>query len=96
VGGEGAAGITSDAVQDLVCSSGPHEGRWGVVVDINMVADGGFEFLDAAEGHAADASVGEFCEPALDETEPLTLGGREVDMKPGPLGEQLGRRRATV
>ena len=57
-------------------------------MDLNVLADSGFQFLDAAKCAAANPLVGEFGE-SLDQVDPGAVGGREVDMEPWPLGEPL-------
>jgi hypothetical protein len=67
---EGSASVSSDAVQNLISRSGPDE-RFGIfVVHVDKLANGRFQFVDAAECTAPNPFVGEFGEPSLDQIEP--------------------------
>ena len=70
------------------------------VVGVDIVADGGFETVGAAEGPAANPLVGEHREPAFDLVEPGGACRREVEieswvLEQPPLNE-LGLVRAVV
>jgi hypothetical protein len=64
----------------------PDEGFWGVVVVLDEVVDGCFEFFGRAV-HAASKLA--FCEqpkPAFHQIQPRGGGGREVNMEAGAFG----------
>ena len=65
-------------------------------VDVDVFADSGFQFLDAAKRAAPNAFVGEFGEPSLHKVDPGAVGGSEVDMEPWALGEPLADDRSFV
>lgn len=62
--------VCGEGVEDLVGGLGPDEGFGVGVLDVDPLADVGFEFGDAAVGGAAEFAVGEFGEPAFDQVEP--------------------------
>ena len=57
--------IAGDAVQNLIGGAGPGEGFGVLVMDLNVLANGGFEFFHAAKDAAPKAFVGEFRKPAF-------------------------------
>src|SRR5215472_550555 len=58
-----------------------------LVADANVVRDRGLERPRAAMNAAAQLLLGQEREPPLDEVDPRRANGREVQMKPGPLGQ---------
>src|SRR5215468_2093900 len=86
-GAKCAPRITSKAVQNLVRGFGPNEGPGILVVNCDVLADGCFQFFDAAENAPANALVGKFGKPALHQVDPRTVGGSEVEMEARPFGE---------
>ena len=60
---ESALCVSSNAGEDLVCGSGPDEGRGILVVDHDIFANGGFQLFYAAKYAAANPFVGEFGKP---------------------------------
>ena len=67
---ECAAGISSDAIQNLISGSGPYEGLGIFVVHVDKLANGRFQFPDAAKCTAPNSFVREFGEPSLDQIQP--------------------------
>ena len=59
-----------DAGQDFVCRSGPNEGFGILVVNVDVLADGRFQFYHAPEDAAANPLVGELGEPAFHQIDP--------------------------
>src|SRR5271167_4284150 len=96
MGVESALGITSDTGEDLVRRFGPNERRGIFIVYVDVLANRGLQFLYAAKHAAANAFVGEFGEPSLDQVDPGTIGGCEVNMKPRALGQPLSDDRRFV
>ena len=76
-----------DAGEDLVGRLRPHEGLGGGIVEGDVVRDGGLQGMRAPMGAALDLFLGQRREPAFDQVEPRTAGGREVEMKAGPLDQ---------
>ena len=70
MGGQRALGVAAYAGQNLVCRLGPNERRGILIVDLNVFADGPFQFLHAAKHAAANPFVGECGEPSLDQVQP--------------------------
>ena len=69
----------SEFGNDGIDGRSPDEGLWILVPRGEEVIDGGDQFFDAKEGIAADAFVGEFSEPSLDQVQPTATGGHIVD-----------------
>jgi hypothetical protein len=58
------------------------------VMQVDVIANGRFQFPDAAENTAPDALVGDLGKPSLHQIDPGTVGGREVQVEtrtPGKL-----------
>ena len=87
MGSSCALRVACNARQDLVRRLGPNEGCGIFIVDVDVFTNGGFQFLHTAKHAAANPFVGQFGEPSLDQIDPGTVGGREVDMKSGALSE---------
>ena len=68
-----ALGVTSNAGQDLVRGFGPNEGLGIFVVDVDVLTDGGFQVLHAAENTPSKSLVGKFSEPSLHQIDPRTV-----------------------
>src|SRR6266542_5931646 len=82
-----------DLGQDHVGILGPHETGWDLIVVFEVGEDGGDEFLDALEGAAADAPLGDVAKPTLNHVEPGAAGGDEVQVEAWmPLQPALHRR----
>ena len=96
MGGQRALGVAAYTGQNLVCRLGPNERRGILIVDLNVFADGPFQFLHAAKHAAANPFVGECGEPSLDQVQPRTVGRREVNMKPRALGQPMADERRFV
>jgi hypothetical protein len=96
VSGEGTLGIAGDAGEDLICGSGPDERLGMFVVHGDKFADRRFEILHTAKHVTANSFVGEFGKPALDQVDPGPVGGREVNMKVGALGEPVPDERRVM
>jgi hypothetical protein len=54
----------------LIRCLGPYERLGVAVIDIEVAADGSFEFNGAAVSAATDLLLGELCKPAFDLVEP--------------------------
>ena len=80
---------TGDAVEDLVRGSGPNEGLGILVVHVDVLADGRFQFFHTPEYPSPDALVGDLGEPAFHQVDPRGVGGGEVEMKSGALREPV-------
>jgi hypothetical protein len=93
---ESALCVSSNAGEDLVCGSGPHEGRGIFVVDHDIFTNGGFQLLYAAKYAAANPFVGELGEPAFNQIDPGTVGGSKVNVEVWALGEPLPDHRRFV
>jgi len=79
-----------DFGEDVVGTGGPAV-RFGVgIATIKVVQDGLFQFMDAAEDAAANPFLGEVAEEALDQVEPGSRGGREVQMEARMLAQPGG------
>ena len=63
----------------------PEEGLGIFVPRGEEVIDGCNKFVDAEEGITADAFVGEFGKPSLDQVQPTATGGDIVDHEAGML-----------
>jgi hypothetical protein len=88
--------VASNASRDLVCSSGPDKGCGIFVVDLDVLADSSLQLLHSAKHAAANPLVREFGERAFDQVDPRTVGGPEVNVKAGTLGEPLADDRGFV
>ena len=88
--------IASNAGQDLISGSGPDKWLGIFVVDFNELANRRFEILHAAKHAAPNPFVGEFREPALDQVDPGTIRGCEVNVKVWALGEPVPDDRGFV
>jgi hypothetical protein len=75
---------TGDAGEYLVCSSRPDEWLGIFVVNVDVFPESRLPFSHAAKYAAADAFVGDFGEPALDQVEPGAVGECEVQVKARP------------
>jgi hypothetical protein len=84
--GLAAAGEFGD---DGIDGRSPDEGLGIFVPRGEEVIDGGDKFVDAEEGITADALVGEFSKPSLDQVQPTTAGGHIVDHEAGCLRSQV-------
>ena len=87
---------TGDARQDLVRGSGPKEGLGMLVVHLDVLADGRFQFFHAAEDAPSNALVGDLGKPALHQVDPRGVGGREVEMKSGALRKPVPDERGLM
>jgi hypothetical protein len=79
---EGTACIPGNAVQNLICGSGPDK-------DFDELANRRLELSDAAKGAASNPLVDEFGEPSFNKVEPRTMRGSEVNWNRGRLMSQL-------
>ena len=71
----------ANLVEDSVDGSVPDEGFRVSIVLVQVVFDGGDEFVDASEDTAAKALLGQHAEPAFDEVEPGGTSGSEVQLE---------------
>ena|SRR5688572_3142111 len=91
----GAAGLdlfqgltaTSEFGNDRIHRSRPDKWPWILIPGGEKLSDSSFEIRDAEERVPADAFVGQFGEPALDEVQPAAAGGHVVDNKARMLAE---------
>src|SRR6516164_7184056 len=67
-----------------------------MVVNQQIVLDGSFQFAGAAEGTTPNLFGGQGREEALDQINPRTAGGREVDVKARTLGQPVPDQRGLV
>ena len=74
-------------MEDGVGGRGPHEGPGIGVVVVGEAADLLLELGDGGEGTAADGLLRDEVESDLDLVEPGGVGGGEVDVVAGPVGE---------
>ena len=65
-------------------------------MDVDVFTNSGFQLLHTAKHTPANPLVGEFCEPALDQVDPGTVSGSEVDMKAGALKGSLPKQHKEV
>ena len=56
---------------------------------IDVGFDGGVEFVDTVEDAAANAFVGEFTKPALDQIQPGGAGGHEMQYEARPFSQPV-------
>src|SRR5680860_258418 len=84
--GEGDA-AAADLLQDGVGAGGPDEGFGLGVVGLQVALDGGDQVGDGVEHSATQGLVGQVAEPSLDEVEPGTGRGREVQTEARVLGQ---------
>jgi hypothetical protein len=75
---ESALLVSSNAGEDLVCGSGPDEGRGIFVVDRDIFANGDFQLLYAAKYAAA-----------FDQTDLGTVSGSKVNVEVWALGFRI-------
>jgi hypothetical protein len=91
---------TLDGSEDLVSGLGPHEGLRVAVRDIDVLADGAFQFEGIAVRASTKLPVRELGEETLDLIDPGCAFGREMDMKARaaqqPALDQRGLVRAVV
>src|ERR1700676_3824605 len=59
------------------------------LMGVDELLDGRVELRNTPERATTDPFVRQLGEPALDETQPRTVGGREVDMKARTFGEPV-------
>ena len=74
-------------MEDGVGGGGPHKGPGIGVVVVGEVADLLLELGDGGEGTAANGLLRDEMEPDLDLVEPGRVGGGEVDVVAGPVGQ---------
>ena len=74
-------------MEDGVDGCSPHERPGTGVVVVGEVADLLLELGDGGEGTAADGLLRDEMEPDLDLVEPGSIGGGEVDVVAGPVGQ---------
>src|SRR5262247_1373398 len=72
---------SSNRCEDFISSFGPYERLRMLVVSVDIVADGVFEFAGAAEYTASNLFFREQREPTLHQINPGTSGGSEVQME---------------
>jgi hypothetical protein len=94
--GMGALSVTRHAGQNLVRGFCPDERLGTFVVHVQVFADSRFQFFHTAKNTATYAFIGDFCEPSLHQVDPGAVGGSEVQVKTGPLGEPLSNQRCLV
>ncbi len=82
-------GETGDALQNLVRASGPNEGLGILVVHLDVLADGCFQFFHTSENTPSNALIGDLGKPAFHQVDPRAVGGREMEMKSGRLANQF-------
>ena len=56
-------------------------------MNLDVLADGRFQFFHAAENATANSLVGKFGKPPLHQVDPGTVGGSEVEMEAGTFSE---------
>ncbi len=83
--GEGGS-PSLDLGDDVVGGFVPDEGLGVVVPVLGPELDGVDELIEAGEAAAAEASIGQGFEPALDEVQPGRAGRREVQVQRARLG----------
>jgi hypothetical protein len=81
--------VASDAGQDLVRGFGPNEGLGIFIVYVDEFADGRFQVFDTTEHASSNSLVREFGESSLHQVDPGSVGGSEVDRKPGRLANHF-------
>ena len=74
-------------MEDGVGGRGPHKGPGIGVVVVGEAADPLLELGDGREGAAAEGLLRDEVEPDLDLMEPGSVGGGEVDVVAGPVGQ---------
>ena len=84
------------AGQNWVGRSGPNERLGILVVHVDVLADGRFQCFHTSEDASPNALVGDRGEPAFPQVDPGCVGGSEVPMKAGRLGEPLSDDRRFV
>ena len=67
-----------------------------MVASADIVADGSYQFPDAAEGSSPDTLVGDFSEEAFHQIQPGSTGGREVPVIAGACRKPCLHRRMGV
>jgi len=70
-----------DFFEYVVCLGGPDEWLWGVVVAVDVVADGHDELFEILEDSAPNAVFGQVAEEALDHVQPRSRSWREVHVE---------------
>ena len=85
-----------DFFENIGGFGGPDERFWAVVVAIDVVVDGGDEFVDAAENAAANALDGEVAKEAFDHVEPRRTRRGEMDVESFVAGEPASDLRVFV
>jgi len=65
-------------------------------MDLQVVADGRFQFFHTSKDSATYALIRDFCEPTLHEIDPGTISGREVEVKVRAFGKPVPNQRCFV
>ena len=89
-------GETGDALQDLVRGSGPNEGLGILVVHVDVLADGRFQFFHTPKDAPSNALVGDLGKPALHQVDPRGVSGSEMEMKSRALREPVPDKRSLM
>jgi hypothetical protein len=79
-----------NAGKNLLRRPGRDEGFGILVVNVDVFADGRFQFLHASEYATTNPLVGDLGEPALHQIDPGAVGGSEMKVKARSFG---GNRR---
>src|SRR6266849_3698998 len=90
---------SGNTCEDLVSSFGPNERFWCFVVNVDVVANGGFKVAGAAKDATPQLLRGQESKPTLDEIEPRSACWGEVKMKTWALQQPAlngGRLMSTV
>jgi|HubBroStandDraft_2_1064218.scaffolds.fasta_scaffold2870345_1 hypothetical protein len=66
---------------------GPDEGFGILVVNVDVFADGRFQFLHASEYATTNPLVADLGEPALHQIDPGAVGGSEMKVKARSFGQ---------
>ena len=96
LGLHGPSCVASDARQNLIGGFGPDEGFGRLIMDLQVVADGRFQFFHTSKDSATYALIRDFCEPTLHEIDPGTISGREVEVKVRAFGKPVPNQRCFV
>ncbi len=86
---DGALRESRNARQDLIGGLGPHERLRIRLMRLDECLNGGLQLGHTAVRPATQLFVGQFREPALHQTQPRPIGGREMNVKPWALGEPV-------
>jgi hypothetical protein len=70
-------------LNDVVCGFGPDQRFWRLVIALDAIGDGVFQFSDTLEGSSANTPLGNVGEPAFDQIEPGGGSGNEVKVEAG-------------